>query len=218
MEINLNDVGMIKGQQYETIITTISKTGKINSAPFGVFCKGKDKIMCRIFKGSTSLENILTEGEFIINITNNPLMFTLATINTIPEENISKVKSTERNNKELAYLTDTEAYLKIKVTKIVEGIREDNIKKSGLYVINGDVKQIKIQKPNPKAINRAIHALIDALVNYSRIDLVPEKKQKEFLNKFKESEKIIKKVGSEEEKEAINLLKSQLKNKNYNLN
>lgn len=217
MNINLEDLGMYRGQQYETIITTLNENGETNAAPFGVFCKGKDKIMCRIFKGSTSLENILKEKEFVVNITNNPLMFTLSTINTIPDKYLSKINSKERENKELAYLTDSEAYFIVKVDKISEGLREDNITKSGLFAINGNVIELNKNIPNPKAFNRAIHEIISSLVNYSRIDLVDTEKQKEFLDKFKESERIIKKVGNKEEKEAINLLKEQLIAKNYKL-
>lgn len=217
MKIDLTKVGMYPGQQYETIITTTNSYGKANAAPFGVFCKKENKIMCRIFKGSNTLENILTEEEFIINITNDPLMFTLATIDTIPDKYLSKIDSKERKNKELTHLTDVEAYLIAKVTKTSEGLREDNITKSGLFAINAEIVEIKINSPNPKAFNRAIHELISSLVNYSRIDLVDTEKQQEFLDKIKESERIIKKVGNKEEKEAINILKNQLIAKNYKL-
>ena len=71
MNINLEKLGMYRGQQYEAIITTLNENGKTNAAPFGVFCKKENNIMCRIFKGSTTLENILNEEEFIINITNS---------------------------------------------------------------------------------------------------------------------------------------------------
>ena len=35
MEINLSSVGMEKGRQYETVITTLSPEGKRNAAPIG---------------------------------------------------------------------------------------------------------------------------------------------------------------------------------------
>ena len=38
MEINLSSVGMEKGRQYETVITTLSPEGKRNAAPIGVIC------------------------------------------------------------------------------------------------------------------------------------------------------------------------------------
>ena len=45
MEINLSSVGMEKGRQYETVITTLSPEGKRNAAPIGVICTGKDSII-----------------------------------------------------------------------------------------------------------------------------------------------------------------------------
>ncbi|WP_231624222.1 DUF447 domain-containing protein [Methanobrevibacter arboriphilus] len=42
--------------------------------------------MCRIFKGSKTLDNIILNNEFIVNITLNPILFTFATIGNIPED------------------------------------------------------------------------------------------------------------------------------------
>ena len=61
MEIDLTKISMFKGQQYETIITTINDDGSLNAAPIGILCRGKDKVMCRIFKGSHTLENIISQ-------------------------------------------------------------------------------------------------------------------------------------------------------------
>ena len=65
MEIDLTDIGMYKGQQYETIISTTNNNGDLNAAPIGILCRGKDKIMCRIFKGSHTLENIIFQKEYL---------------------------------------------------------------------------------------------------------------------------------------------------------
>lgn len=216
MEINLKDINMELGIQYEGIITTISSEGKSNTGPFAIFCKEEDKIMCRIFKGSTTLENILSEREFVVNITNNALMYTLALINTIPEKYISRIKT--ENNKELAILNDCEAYFKVKVTKATEGSREDNLSKSDLYFIDGSVTEIVKNQNDVRPMNRGIHALMDALVNYSRIELADKELQEEYIKRFKESERIITKVGFKEEKESIKILKEDLKRKNYKIN
>ena len=59
MQIDLASVGMEKGKQYETIITTTSCDDIKNAAPIGVICAGQDKVLNRIFKGSRTLENII---------------------------------------------------------------------------------------------------------------------------------------------------------------
>ena len=72
LEINLERIGMVKGRQYETIISTKNEDGSKNAAPIGVICAGNNKIINRIFKGSHTLENIIREREFIVNITHDP--------------------------------------------------------------------------------------------------------------------------------------------------
>ena len=54
-------------------------------------------------------------------------------------------------------------------------------------------------------------------MNYSRIDIVDEEKQKYFLERFLESERIIKRVGDMEEKESIQLLKEDLKKQGFEI-
>jgi hypothetical protein len=71
MEIKLSTIGMEKGRQYETVITTKNEDGTNNAAPIGVICAGDNKIINRIFKGTHTLENIIREREFIVNITQN---------------------------------------------------------------------------------------------------------------------------------------------------
>ena len=106
MEIDLSKIGMHKGQQYETIITTTDKDGNPNAAPFGIRILDKDKVQLRIFEGGNSIKNIRDKGEFVVNVTENPLMFTLATINTIPEEHLTKIDKRTKSNDELFYLTN----------------------------------------------------------------------------------------------------------------
>ena len=62
MTINLNSVGMEKGRQYETIITTKNPDGSKNAAPIGVIC-----------------------AEFIVNITHDPELFTFSLLGNLPQ-------------------------------------------------------------------------------------------------------------------------------------
>ena len=66
-------------------------------------------------------------------------------------------------------------------------------------------------------MNRALPALIEALVNFSRINIVDEDTQKHFIERFFESEGIIKRVGNKEEKESIQILKENLKNQGFEI-
>ena len=212
MTIDINSVGMEKGQQYETIITTVNKEGIKNAAPIGVIARGNDEVMCRIFNTSTTLKNIINQKEFVINILTNPLMFTLSTIDNIPLEYF-------KDEKNIAILNNNDAYLKCVVTDLKEATKKnDPVRKTTpATIIKAKVVEMKINSPCPKAINRGIHLLIESLVNYTRIDIVDNEKQDYYLGRLKEAQRVIRKVGSKEEKEAIKILKESLKNKGYKI-
>lgn len=206
MKINLSSVGMEKGRQYETIITTVSSEGKKNAAPIGVICTGKDTIICRIFKGSTTLKNIIFQKEFIVNITENPELFTLATIDNIPESYF------DENNS----IKNVESYFKCEVEDLIEAIKKsDPVKNdSEAIVIKAKVKKHVITK-NIKAINRAMGLVIETLVNFTRIDIVDDVQKEYYLGRFREAKRIINKVGSKEEQQAIHKIKKELIKKGY---
>ena len=210
MEIDLTKIGMYKDQQYEVIITTIDNNGKSNAAPFGLRVLEDNEVFLRIFEGGTTIKNIKEKEEFIVNVTTDPLMFTLATTNTIPDEYLTRISNKTETNDELVYLTDADAYFICEVKNLKEALREDDIKSSDVNYIKSEVIEINIKNKCVKPINRAIHALIEALVNYSRINIVDEDTREYFLERFLESERIIKRVGNEEEKGSIQILKENL--------
>ena len=210
MEIDLTKIGMYKDQQYEVIITTIDNNGKSNAAPFGLRVLDGNEVFLRIFEGGTTIKNIKEKEEFVVNVTTDPLMFTLATTNTIPDEYLTRISNKTENNDELVYLTDADAYFICEVKNLKEALREDDIKSSDVNYIKSEVIEINIKNKCVKPMNRAIHALIEALVNYSRINIVDEDTREYFLERFLESERIIKRVGNEEEKGSIQILKENL--------
>ncbi|MDR2623017.1 MAG: DUF447 family protein [Methanobrevibacter sp.] len=212
LNVDLNDVNMKKGQHYETIITTSNGNNEDNAAPIGIVVKSIDEITCRVFEGSKTLKNMMVNKKFIVNITRDPLYFTLSTVDNIADEYFQFHK----NDGNCPYLKDTESYLVCEVIDIKNIIKiNDPIKQSEAGFIKAKVREIvKLSKcVNP--INRGIYSLLESLVNYTRIDIVDEDMQDYFLNRLRESERIINKVGSSEEKKAILILKKKLKEKGY---
>jgi hypothetical protein len=210
MTINLNSVGMKKDQQYETIISTKNEKNEKNAAPIGVKCSDHQEISCKIFKGTTTLNNITKEKEFIVNINENPILFTLSTIGNLPKEFF------EENS---IAIKDVDAYLKCKVVgdiKIVE-VKSNSIQKIEAGIFKAEVNKIVLNKSSVKAPNRGFYSLIESLVNYTRIDIVDEEKQSDFLDRLNESVRIINKVGSTTQKEAIKILKKAHEDKGYEL-
>ena len=120
MEIDLTKIGMFKGQQYETIISTVDNEGNLNAAPIGILCRGKDKVLCRIFKGRHTLENIISQKEFIVNITQNPELFTESLLDNLETTDFNENKS----------IKNADCYFKCEVTSIKEAVKQsDPVKK-----------------------------------------------------------------------------------------
>lgn len=206
MEIDLTLIGMEKGKQYETIITTNDAENIQNAAPIGVLCSGNDKILNRIFKGSHTLENIISQREFVVNITHDPEIFTLSTLGNLPESYFNEDNS----------LKCAEAYFKCEVISLKEAVKQsDPIKKKGeAIVIKSEVTELVIKKPT-KAFNRSLGCVIETLSNYSRFDLVDENQKEYYLNRFRECNRIVKKVGYEADKKAMDEIKKGLMKKGY---
>ena len=136
MEIDLTKIGMFKGQQYETIISTVDNEGNLNAAPIGILCRGKDKVLCRIFKGRHTLENIISQKEFIVNITQNPELFTESLLDNLETTDFNENKS----------IKNADCYFKCEVTSIKEAVKQsDPVKKKGeANVIKANVVELII--------------------------------------------------------------------------
>jgi uncharacterized protein len=210
MSIDLTSVGMEKGQQYETIITTINKDGSKNAAPIGVICRDKDEILCRIFEDSTTLNNIMFQNEFIVNITLDSILFTLSTTKNISEDFFSESKFN------IPILKGVDAYFKCNVIDMKKAIKKsDPVRKSEAKTIIANVEEIILNNKCVKAPNRGFYSLIESLVNFTRIDMVDDEKKDYFIDRFNESRRIINKVGSSEDRKAIKILGKVLNEKGY---
>ena len=199
---------MDKGKQYETIITTVNCENVQNAAPIGVLCSGKDTILCRIFKGGKTLDNIISQREFTVNITHDPELFTLSTIGNLSSEYFSNDNS----------LRGVDAYFKCEVIDIKEAVKQsDPIRKKGeANVIKSKVTEMVINK-EVQALNRAFSCLIETLANFTRFDLVDEEKKQYYLTRFRECSRVVNKVGGKEEKQSMGEIKKELIKRGYEI-
>ena len=206
MKIDLSLIGMEKGRQYETIITTKNDENLKNAAPIGVICSGPDTILNRIFKGSHTLENIISQKEFVVNITHDPELFTISMLGNLPQDYFSDDDS----------LKCADAYFKCKVTSFKKAIKQsDPIKKKGeAIVIKSKVTELEINRKT-KAMNRGFAYVIESLSNFSRFDLVGEEQKQEYLKRFREANRVVRKVGYIEDIQAMEKIKEELIKKGY---
>ena len=208
MEIDLSIIGMERGRQYETIITTKNAQNVYNAAPIGVLCSGPDVIVNRIFKGSHTLENIVETRKFTVNITYDPEIFYTSTLGNLPRDYF---------NEDLS-LKCAEAYFKCEVISLTEAVKQSDPvkKKDEAIVIKSKVTDIVINR-DTKAYNRGFGYVVESLANLSRFDMVSDEKKAEYIDKFREANRVVKKVGYREDIKAMGLIKKELKNKGYDL-
>jgi hypothetical protein len=206
MEINLASIGMEKGRQYETIITTNNEDGSKNAAPIGVLCAGENRIINRLFKGIHTLNNIIREKEFVVNITHDPELFTVSLLGNLPQNYF---------NDDLS-LKCADAHFRCRATRFTEAVKQsDPIKKKDeAIVFKSDVVDLVIRKP-VRAMNRGFGYVIESLSNFKRFELVDEKKREEYIIRFREAYRVVLKVGRKEDIRAMNEIKKELMKKGY---
>ncbi|BAW31635.1 MAG TPA: DUF447 family protein [Methanothermobacter sp.] len=200
---SLESLKMEKGMLYETIITSIDENGKGNAAPIGVVCKNPSEIILYLYEGSHTLSNILNSGNFTVNITHDPLLFTEATLGDlrgdffIPYSQYLILKGAS------SFFTAT--------TKDVKSVkRRDRYGESKLFIIKADVKNIFKGKNFKEPLNRGIYAVIESLINYTRIDRAENKE--DILGRILDMKRVVDKVGGSREKLAMKKIVDSLRN------
>ena len=204
MKFDLSKVGIEPEIQYECIITTINDDGIKNAGAFAFKYLGEDRAFCRIFEGSKTLKNIQNSGEYVVNITQNPLVFTYATLNCLNDEYFT-------DDEDIAIIKNTPSYIIVDVENIEEKTQEDfpiNGDKN-IYFITGKIRDFVINDENAQAFNRGLSALIECLVSFSRYKIVDEEKRKEYMDRLIENQRVIHKVSDEKTKKAIDDLKKE---------
>lgn len=204
MKGELKKLGIEPEIQYECITTTINENGVKNAGAFAFMYLGEDKVFCRIFEGSETLKNIQNSNEYVVNITQDPLVFTYATLDCLNDEYY-----TEDND--IAIIKNTPAYIIADVENI-EKKTPDDFPIGGdknIFFITGKIRKLVINDENARAFNRGMPALIECLVNFSRYKIVDETKRKVYMERLIENQRVIEKVSDEKTKKAISDLKKE---------
>ena len=205
MSFSLESIGIKAGGKYETIYTTMNKAGEMNAAPIGLKCVDDYAVLARIFEGSKTLENIRECGIFVVNITSDPSVFARSLYGNLEENEFVR-------DDDICYMKNADAYF-IALVKSIEDkeIGKDHVNDGAKFsIINAESIKIIINKPGTKALNRGIFAFLESLVDFSRIDIIDDEKREEYINRFKENERVIDVVAEEDVKVAMKDLKEKL--------
>ena len=204
MNYDLSKVGIEKDIQYECITTTINEDGVKNAGAFAFKYLGEDKVFCRIFEGSKTLKNIQNSKEYVVNITQDPLVFTYATLDCLGDEYYT-------GDEDIAIIKNSPSYIIVDVENIEKKTPDDFPIKGdkNIFFITGNIREFVINDENVKAFNRGLSGLIEGLVNFSRYKIVDEDKRKEYMDRLIENQRVINKVSDEKTKKAMIQLKAE---------
>ena len=204
MKHDLAKLGIEKDLQYECITTTMNKDGVKNAGAFAFIYLGDDRVHCHIFEGSKTLKNILDTNEYVVNITQDPLVFTYATLDCLGDEYYTA-------DSDIAIIKDTPAYIIVDVEN-VEIKTPENFPIKGdnrIYFIDGKIREVVINDESVQAYNRGMSGLIEGLVNFGRYKIVDEAKRKEYMDRLIENQRVIEKVSDEKTKKAMADLRAE---------
>ncbi len=203
---NLNSLHMNKGQMYETIITTKTATGlnsddkvnkvpKNNAAPIGVLCKNSEQVVLYLYEGTHTLKNIDENGEFIVNITQDPLIFTNSALGDVDNDYFA-------NYKGIPYFKNTDAFFVARVENTKEITRKNGFGSSKMSIITANVEEV-VQFKDTMPLNRGIYAVVESLIHYTRLELADDQTRANYWQRIKEMNRVAQKVGSTQEKKAL---------------
>ena len=198
MRYDLAKLGIEKDLQYECITTTLSRDGVKNAGAFAFIYLGDDRVHCHIFEGSKTLKNILDTDEYVVNITQDPLVFTYATLDCLGDEYYT-------TDSDIAIIKDTPAYIIVDVENIEIRTPENFPIKgdSSIYFIDGKIREVVVNDETAQAYNRGMSGLIEGLVNFGRYKIVDDAKRKEYMDRLIENQRVIEKVSDEKTKKAM---------------
>lgn len=202
--MNLDNIGIRTDERYECIYTTIDSEGNKNSAPIGLKYFGEDNIGCRIFEESKTLKNIRETKRYVVNITQDPVIFTKSTVGKLPEEYYT-------DDSDIAILKDCGSYIVVNAVDIQEQKAEntpiDN--DQSIFLIKGKIEEVVVRDGSVKAFNRALPGIIECLVNFSRYKIVDEEKRNEYMGRVIENDRMIGRIGNEHSKEVMKSIKEE---------
>ena len=202
---NLESLNMFKGQLYETIVTTQSNEHVKNAAPIGVICKDSNHVVIHLDNCVHTHLNILENGELIVNIIKDPLIFTYSTLGELDEEYFNEFNG-------FPMIKDSLGFFKAHVIKTIEKKRENDYNDGIGNVVTCEVEDIyKSENNEIVPLNRAMNAVIESLVYYCRFDHKYKDKQEIIWAHMKELNRVCQKVGNESEKKSMKLILDKLK-------
>ncbi len=211
--MNVSDVDIIGEGVSETIVTTVSKDGVSNAAPIGIIRRDSADIFVKLFPGSTC-QNVIDTGYLVANITHDPMLFVMAALGNINDEDFERMECetaldncTAANSNIDTCPDDTcaQSFMRLngctcilfECERLTHGTEPEVFSLKPVSTVIGNDTHV------PIPVNRGFNALIDACVAATRFVLF---RDDESLNVIRNSRVLVNKCGSRRDKDAFELL------------
>ncbi len=188
-KLKLDEHGIYEG--ISEVIVTTKKGWTLNAAPMGII-RRKDKLFLRLFKGSTTYDNVLSEKLLVANTTWDPLSFVNSTFSDLADEEFENI-----NFNGINFVTLKKAQCWIAFECINTKLTPEALV-TELVPIRAHINKCIIRAPN-----RGLFAVIESCIHATRYQLTGDEK---YLKLIKAYGDIVDKCGGEREKEAMDLL------------
>lgn len=192
-KLDLDEFGIYEGIS-EMIVTT-NHGWTANAAPMGIIRK-KNKLFLRLFKGSTTYNNVLSEKRIVANIIWDPIVFVNSTFADLEDSDFETSNCDGRN---LVALKEAQCWVAFECT---------NTKLTTEAMVTELIPvKTHVNKCIMRAPNRALFGVIEACIHATRYQLTGDEK---YLRLIKAYGDIVEKCGGDGDKEAMKLLYSYL--------
>ena len=200
---DLRALDMERGRLYETIVVTWDGSMVGNAAPIGVLCTGADTVTLYLYQGSRTVENVLENGRFTVNVTLDPLIFTDSTLGELDEDMFS-------HHRGFLHLRGADAFFTAEVVSVKEVVKRDRFGESELYVVKARAGDVMRAETFRLVLNRGIYAVIESLIAYTRAEFSDPVVLRE---RISEMNRVARKVGGPREREAMRRIIEALESK-----
>ncbi len=183
----LDELGIQDG--INEVIATTEMSDRINAAPLGIIRDG-DRLYVRLFLGTHTYENILTNGWFVANISHDAWLFAETAIEDLDEEYFTRLEG-------LPVLKDAEAW----------GLFRCEAFASDIIIANVQLVKGEVLRKDFRACNRGANLVIEAAVAATRYLAL---RTDSYFDELMKMHRIINRCGGPREQEAMDRLMDRI--------
>jgi hypothetical protein len=184
---SLDELGILDG--INEIIATTEMSGRINAAPLGIIRDG-DSLYVRLFLGTHTYENILTNGWFVANITHDAWLFAETAIEDLGNEYFIR-------REDLPVLKGAEAW----------GLFKCEAFATDIIIAKVELVKGEVLRRDFRACNRGANLVIEAAVAATRYLAL---RTDSYFEELMKMQRIIDRCGGPRERQAMDRLMERI--------